>query len=117
MGRPTTFNSRRSAKNTLALLPFLLGAVPAAANDGTAQGIMNALKAEERYPFIAGMVEALAYDRYTYNNKDEQGMTCIVDWFYGKKGALDEVYAAFGQFPTYPPAAVLASLTKEACGE
>ncbi len=104
-----------TARVILAGVPFVLGSSQVAANDGTTAGIMKALPAEDRYPFIAGMIEATAYARYKEGGKDEKGMNCIYDWFYEKKGALDSIYVAFGEFPNHPPAAVLAALTKKVC--
>jgi len=105
-----------TGRAVLAGLPVVIAALPVAANDGTSAGIMKALKPEERYPYISGMVEALAYARYT-EGKDERGMNCIYDWFYRKTGTLDSIYAAFGQYPTYPPAAVVAALTRKVCAK
>jgi len=115
MSSISEFALGNTVRAVVSMLPTAFGTLPAAANDGTTAGIMKALPAEDRYPFIAGMIEATAYARYKEGGKDEKGMNCIYDWFYEKKGALDSIYVAFGEFPNHPPAAVLAALTKKVC--
>lgn len=78
--------------------------------------MMNAMKREEWYPFVAGMVEGVAFHRYTVGDKDKEGMDCIYNWFYETDGTLDKIYTALAEYPTYPPAAVVAALAKQTCG-
>lgn len=82
---------------------------------------MQKMKSEERFPYIAGVVEGLAYARYLRDGKQPAGMTCIYDWFYkGKDGKSSDdnittIYAAFGRYPDYPPAAIVEVLLDKAC--
>lgn len=84
---------------------------------------MEKMQPSDRYPYVAGVVEGLAYGRYTRDNehaegdqKTTAGMKCIYDWFYEKPHTLDVIYAAFGKFPSYPPGAIISSLVKQECG-
>lgn len=80
--------------------------------------MMSRMTPEERYSFIAGIVEGIAYHRYTAGDKDSAAMNCVYDWFYkGSDGerTIDVIYAAFGKYPDYPPAAVVAALANRKC--
>jgi hypothetical protein len=79
---------------------------------------MENMQPGERYTFVAGIVEGIAFHRYTAGNKDADAMHCVYDWFYkGHNGerTIDVIYAAFGEYPDYPPAAVVAALAKRKC--
>lgn len=89
----------------------------ATANDFTAEKVMKEMDATQRYAFISGVVEGLAVARYMRDGKKSEGMNCIYDWFYDDKKTIDVIYVAFGKFSTYPPGAIIDSLTKRKCGE
>lgn len=104
------------------LLATLCGVTsPAVADrnpDLSKHSMMGKMKPEEWYPFVAGIVEGIAFHRYTIGNKDTAGMNCVYDWFYkGHNGqrTIDVIYAAFGEYPDYPPAAVVAALANRKC--
>lgn len=87
--------------------------------DLSAHRILSKMSHEERYPFVAGIVEGIAFHRYTVGNKDKAAMDCVYDWFYkGHSGqrTIDVIYAAFGQYPDYPPAAIVEALARKKCG-
>ncbi|MBU2527606.1 MAG: hypothetical protein KKC03_13495 [Bacteroidetes bacterium] len=85
--------------------------------DFTAKTVMEKMDNTERYAFIAGVVEGLAYARYLNGDKDAEGMKCVYDWFYEGDKTIERIYAAFGEFGDYPPAAVVNALTKKVCGD
>ncbi len=89
----------------------------AAANDFTARKIMKEMNGEERYSYIAGVVEGLAVARYMKDGKQKAGMECIYDWFYDDKQTLDTIYVAFGNYADYPPGSIIDVLAKQKCGE
>ncbi|WP_439629982.1 hypothetical protein [Shinella sp.] len=93
-----------------------LGLVPGQAKDFTAGIVANEMKAEERYPFMAGIVEGLAYARYAANGKDTAAMRCIYDWFYENKERPHEILVAFKRFPDYTAGAVVAAMLTKECG-
>lgn len=98
----------------LSLLP-LTG--PAGATDLTAKAVMEKMEAEQRTPYIAGVVEGLAYARYARDDKKTEGMKCIYDWFYEKPDTLNLIYAAFGRYPEYTPGAIIGALARKSCGD
>lgn len=88
--------------------------------DLSTHSLMSRMTPEERYSFVAGIVEGIAFHRYTIGEKDKVGMECIYNWFYeGHNGqrTIDVIYAAFGKYPDYPPAAVVAALANRKCAE
>ncbi len=99
----------------LALLPLTGSA--AWASDLTAKVVMEKMEAGQRYPYIAGVVEGLAYARYSRDGKKTEGMKCIYDWFYEKPETLNLIYAAFGQYPNFTPGAIIGALTRKHCGD
>lgn len=98
----------------LALLP-LTG--PAAATDLTAKVVMEKMEAEQRAPYVAGVIEGLAYARYERDGKKTEGMKCIYDWFYEKPNTLNLIYVAFGDYPEFTPGAIIGALTRKHCGD
>ncbi|MGE0282747.1 MAG: hypothetical protein AB7P20_19340 [Rhizobiaceae bacterium] len=89
----------------------------AADADLSKHSMMGKMKPAEWYPFVAGIVEGVAFHRYTAAGKDAGVMNCVYDWFYKTDGTLDAIYSAFGKFPDFPPAAVVDALAKRKCGE
>ncbi len=108
------------------LLPRILSAaaffgvlidLPVAANatDFTAKVVMKEMTEEQRYSYLSGVIEGLAYARYAQDGKQIAGMNCIYDGFYGTPKVTDLIYAAFGQYPDYTPGAVVSALVKRKC--
>lgn len=101
-----------------ALLVAATGVSPALATDFTAGIVATEMKVGDRYPFMAGIIEGLAYARYARDgNKDTQGMRCIYDWFYENKERPHEILATFRRFADYTPAAVVGAMLVKECGE
>jgi hypothetical protein len=90
---------------------------PANATEFTAGVVMEKMTAEQRYSFVAGVVEGLAYARFASDGKDTTGMKCIYGWFYDDPKVTDLIYAAFQKYPDFTPGAVVAALAKRKCGQ
>lgn len=88
---------------------------PASSTEFTARVVMEKMTAEERYSYLAGIVEGLAYARYASDGKTRAGMQCIYSWFYDDRKTADLIEAAFAQYPDYTPGAVVAVLAKRKC--
>ncbi|MEJ0017588.1 MAG: hypothetical protein WDN25_13680 [Acetobacteraceae bacterium] len=97
----------------------MVSLVPAVApaTEFTAGVVMEKMKEQERYVFVAGIIEGLAMARYAKDQKQSQGMQCIYDWFYKSPDTLQTIYAGFQRYPSYPPGTVVHVLTKQKCGE
>lgn len=81
----------------------------------TAGVIAERMELEDRFPFAAGLVEGIAFNRYQMGSQDVQAMTCIFDWFYSGQRRTDLIFEAFGRFPDFTAGAVVAALTNRAC--
>ena len=104
------------------LLPIVTS--EAEATEFDAGVVMQKMTGDERAWYIQGVVEGLAYSRYERDNQHVEGeakvvtgMNCIYDWFYEKPHTIDLIYAAFGRFPNYTPAAIINNLVKQTCSE
>ena len=100
----------------MALLPFMAFSTVAAAEDITAGSVMTKLKGEERYAFLAGVTEGLAYGRYVRDGKTTLGMACIYKWFYETDSTVAKIHSAFERFGNHTPGAVMAALAEKECG-
>lgn len=89
----------------------------------TAEVVMQEMPTKERYAFIAGIVDGLAYARFRKDSagtgeKVETGSKCIYEWFYageGKTALLIE--DAFRKYPDYPPSSIVGVMAIRQCGE
>lgn len=98
-----------------AIICAVAGISPTYASDASGHVMLSKLPSDHRYPFIAGIIEGIAFHRYTVGAKDSPSMNCVYDWFYKDDKALDTIYVAFGKYPDYPPAAVVAALANRKC--
>lgn len=78
---------------------------------------MEKMQAGDRYPYIAGVIEGLAYARYERDGKKIEGMECIYDWFYEKPETINLIYAAFGRYSEFTPGAIIGALVNKSCGD
>ena len=87
------------------------------AEDLSAGFVVTAMPAEERYPYIAGIAEGLAYMRFIADGRTEEpGMRCVYQWFYEEDGTLETILSAFARFPDHLPGAVMGALVERRCG-
>ncbi|GAB5470459.1 MAG: hypothetical protein Kilf2KO_34890 [Rhodospirillales bacterium] len=101
----------------------MLGITPAHADDITAGSVLERMNADERFFFMAGIVEGLAYARYKADGNQTEGMGCIYDWFYRQGTFKDapmarlQIEEAFARYPNHTPGAVVGALTILRCGQ
>ncbi len=98
----------------LALL--IVTSPPALAEKFTAGHVIEKMGRSDRYSFVAGVVEGLAYARFVADGKKTEGMACIYKWFYRDKTAWPQILQTFIKFKTHTPGAVLGALIKKKCG-
>lgn len=121
----TTANTGKSIGYIAAIaVPMLCAATPAHPQAMTAEVIMTKMTEKERYTYVAGVVEGLAYARYRSDNRDVSGenknatgMACVYDWFYKKEASWTHITQAFTKFGSHYPGAVVAALIRKECGE
>ena len=81
----------------------------------TAGLILEKMSSEQRFAYIAGVVEGLAHARLIADGNERSGHDCIFNWFYGG-GASAKVVAAFRKYPNHYPGPIIHALTKPSCG-
>lgn len=111
-----TDNYLKYIRNAALALPLATLPAGAGATDFTAGVVMEKMDTKQRFSFVAGVVEGLAYARYAKDGKQTNGMKCIYDWFYEKDDTTQKIYAAFDRFKDYLPGAVIAALVEKECG-
>lgn len=94
----------------------MLAPMSAIATDFTAGIVATKMAEGDRYPFMAGIVEGLAYARYVKDGNKTDGMKCIYDWFYETKSRPQEILETFKRFSDYTAGAVMAAMVKKECG-
>ena len=105
------------------IIPVIVSAMLAVAPDNghasdfTAGFVMAEMEQSDRFPFVAGIIEGLAYARFVSDDRQTEGMGCIYDWFYDTDGRIMLIYEAFEAFPDHLPGAVVAALLEGDCGE
>ena len=87
------------------------------ATDFTAGVVMTEMEQSDRLPFVAGIIEGLAYSRFIKDGQQTDGMGCIYDWFYEADARIMQIYQAFESFPEHLPGAVVAAMVERECGE
>jgi hypothetical protein len=97
-------------------LPLAIMPVSASAEDFTAGIVVTKMAERDRYPFIAGIIEGLAFARYKKDGDKTQGMRCVYDWFYETKNRTQEILETFKRFSDYLPGAVVAAMVEKECG-
>lgn len=105
-----------------------IGAQTAVANDNpsssmTAGLIMDKMETTERFHYVTGIIEGLAYARLVKDTKsagkqESKGMNCIYGWFYADPvQQMIQVEGVFKKYPDHFPAVLLTALIRRKCGE
>lgn len=103
----------------LIILAYCFMSANAQATNITAGIIMDKMSEDERYGYVAGVIEGLAYARYVKDNPDKTGSGCIYDWYYkdNKERWLKTLLPTFTKHKEKPVGVILYVLTKKECGE
>ena len=115
-------------RNAAIASAMLVGSIPAIANDNagtamTAGVIMEKMKPGERFTYVSGLIEGLAYARFLKDStakgvNDQEGMDCINRWFFdGTTATMDQIENAFNKYHEHYPSVVIFALIKRKCGE
>lgn len=100
----------------LAAAAFLSSGKEAAAL--TAEDVLNRMNDDERFAYISGLVDGLAFARWTAEKPDNTGMQCIYDWYYGGNTAVRETIQTWlTRHQDKPVDALMYVLIKRECGE
>lgn len=84
----------------------------------TADDVLNKMNADQRFGYISGVIEGLAFARWTKDQPDSTGMNCIYDWYYQGGGERsNQVDTWLRRHLDRPVGALLHVLIKRDCGE
>lgn len=82
-----------------------------------AGAVMNKMNADERFGYISGVVEGLAYSRWQRDKPNSTGMRCVYDWYYkGGKDNARKLDVWLNRHPDKPVGALMHVLIKKDCG-
>ncbi|MEO1193319.1 MAG: hypothetical protein AAFY02_16270 [Pseudomonadota bacterium] len=117
-----TFRGIQQQAIGLVSAAVMLGATSAQADEMSAGSVLERMSFEDRFVFMAGIIEGLAYARYKSDGNQTDGMGCIYDWFYGQDDTSERAKAsfqieeAFARYPDHTPGAVVGALVTMRCG-
>lgn len=95
----------------------MMSASGAGATDLNAGALMNEMELKQRYAYVSGVVEGLAYSRFLKDRPNEGGMVCISNWYYGGGAELwTDIEAWFGRHPDLPVGALVYAMVEKECG-
>jgi len=84
----------------------------------TADDVLNKMNADQRFGYISGVIEGLAFARWAKDQPDSTGMNCIYDWYYqGGEERSNQVDTWLRKNLDKPVGALLYVLIKKNCGE
>ena len=89
----------------------------------TAGLLLEKMGGDERFAYINGMVEGMAYSRFRKDtiaagSKTETGLNCIYGWYYSGDGKTHaSIEATFRKYPDQMPSVIIAAMIKKECGE
>ena len=89
----------------------------AQARDLNAGFVLEKMETKQRYGYVSGIVEGLAFSRLLRPTPDKVGSRCIYDWYYGNAEHWKLITAFFKRHPDKPAAALLYVMLKKECGE
>lgn len=101
---------------TACLLALWLGPAPAQSEPLNAGFVALEMDASDRYSFVSGIVQGLAFVERVADQATADGANCIYGWFYEEDGTMDTIMAAFAKFQDRDPAAVISALIQRRCG-
>lgn len=84
----------------------------------TADDVMNKMSEDQRFGYISGIVDGLAFARWQQDKPDNAGTQCIYDWYYGGDGAAgQQILRQFEARPERHADVLIYALIKGQCGE
>lgn len=105
---------------TLVLLAFYGVGSAEAQNSGNLNAgfVLNEMTSDQQISYVGGTIEGLAYSRWLYGGKDNEGFRCVRDWFYGAdENRWPLIEAFFDRHREKQVAPLLYILVKKECGE
>lgn len=89
---------------------------PASAERLDAGFVALEMEASDRFSFVSGIIEGLAFAATIKDQNEFVQANCIYGWFYEEDGTFDTIMAAFAKFQDRQPAMILNALIQRRCG-
>ena len=84
----------------------------------TADDVLNRMNADQRFGYISGVVEGLAFSRWLEDQPDSAGMNCIYDWYYqGDAERSNQIDGWLNRHLDRPVGALMHVLIRQECGD
>lgn len=109
------FWSSTARPGVAVLVAMTVGPQVARAEDFTAGVVLEKMDVSERFTFVSGVIEGLAYARFKADGNETAGMGCIYDWFYEDRTSMAQIEEAFARYPDHLPGSVVAALLQLRC--
>lgn len=79
--------------------------------------VIHKMSPEARVSYITGLVEAFGYARFRKDKPSQDGMKCIIDWYYkGGDATKLQIKTWFDKHADKPASVLLFTLIKRKCG-
>lgn len=108
--------SKVAAYSAAAVLSFYASNPAFSDEKLTAGVILERMNSEERFAYMAGIVEGLAYARRLADGGDRTGEGCLFNWFYRSDATTAKILEAFRRYPQEYAAPIILTLSKRTCG-
>lgn len=110
----------RISKYLLLIIILLIGVFTGGANARSLDAgfVLKKMEVEQRYSYVAGVIEGLAFSRWLQDKPDDTGLKCIYDWYYkdGDNTNWKNVATVFEKYPNQKVGTILHALIKRDCG-
>lgn len=84
----------------------------------TANEVLTNMESGERFSYVSGIVDGLAYARWLAERPNEEGMQCIYGWYYSNDDSVRaRILTWLERHPDKPVDALMYVLIKKECGE
>lgn len=88
------------------------------ANALTSGDVLEKLSQDERYSYVSGAIEGIAYSRFLRERPNERGMKCMLNWYYdGGVESWKIVKQWFRQHEDKTAEVVLYAILSKECGK
>lgn len=84
----------------------------------TADDVLNKMDSDQRYFFLAGLIEGMGYARFLREKPETTGSKCIYNWYFeGGEANKRKIKTWFERHLDKPASTLLYVLVKKDCGE
>ena len=80
----------------------------------------NNMSSDERFAYVGGVVEGLAFARWIADNRNTEGRDCILNWYFAndnETARFNRQMDLFDEHPDQHLSTLMYALIREECGE